>query len=71
LILKNALAAALFLKLVPWKFSDWMKKPAGQIQIYLGKVPDTEAMRWIENLYTKTNLPGVRAKKAFILETGY
>ena len=21
-------------------------------QIYLGKVPDTEAMRWIENLYT-------------------
>jgi len=20
-------------------------------QIYLGKVPDTEAMRWIENLY--------------------
>jgi len=48
-----------------------MQKPARQNQGYLGKVPDTEAMRWIENLYIKTNLSGVRAKKAFILETGY
>jgi len=34
-------------------------------KIYLGKVPDTEAMRWIENIYAQRNREGVEVKRIF------
>ena len=38
-------------------------------QIYLGKVPETEAVRWIENIYASRNREGVEVEKIFISVT--
>ena len=35
-----------------WNWDGPIRHPnLPTVQIYLGKVPDTEVMRWIENLY--------------------